>query len=146
MIITLQEIAVCIPGCLLALLLATPELAQTMISILVGTLPGILLKLLATVGLEPLSGMAQSHIQQPIQRLVRYDDEMLAPMTNRKPVELAEKVWREHDDASRYSLWLSSSSEICAYLAASDLADWIRPKKSCVSKVENLFRDFVELP
>ncbi|MFB9806916.1 hypothetical protein ACFFQF_17500 [Haladaptatus pallidirubidus] len=56
--VTLHGIAVCIPGCLLALLLATPELAQTMISILVGTLPGILLKLLATVGLEPLAGIA----------------------------------------------------------------------------------------
>jgi hypothetical protein len=41
----------------------------------------------------------------PIQRLARYDDEILASVTNRKPDELAGKVWRERDEAGRYSLW-----------------------------------------
>ena len=70
----------------------------------------------------------------PIQRLARYDDEMLASVTNRKPDELAAKVWRERDDASRYSLWSTGSGEIRAYLDASDLAEWIRLKESGVSK------------
>ncbi|MFB9808647.1 hypothetical protein ACFFQF_27435 [Haladaptatus pallidirubidus] len=70
----------------------------------------------------------------PIQRLARYDDEMLASVTNRKPDELAAKVWRERDDASRYSLWSTGSGEIHAYLDASDLAEWIRLKECGVSK------------
>ena len=59
---------------------------------------------------------------------------MLASVTNRKPDELAAKVWRERDDASRYSLWSTGSGEIRAYLDASDLAEWIRLKESSVSK------------
>ena len=70
----------------------------------------------------------------PLQRLARYDDEMLASVTNRKPDELAGKAWREHDDASRYSLWSTGSGEIRTYLDASDLAQWIRLKESGVSK------------
>jgi uncharacterized coiled-coil protein SlyX len=70
----------------------------------------------------------------PLQRLARYDDEMLASVTNRKPDELAGKAWREHDDASRYSLWSKGSGEIRTYLDASDLAEWIRLKESGVSK------------
>jgi uncharacterized coiled-coil protein SlyX len=70
----------------------------------------------------------------PIQRLSRYDDEMLVSVTNRKPDELAAKVWRERDDASRYSLWSTGSGEIRAYLDASDLAEWIRLKECGVSK------------
>ena len=70
----------------------------------------------------------------PIQRLARYDDEMLASVTNRKPDELAAKVWRERDDASRYSFWSTGSGEIRAYLDASDLAEWIRLKECGVSK------------
>ena len=70
----------------------------------------------------------------PIQRLSRYDDEMLASVTNRKPDELASKAWRERDEAGRYSLWSKGSGEIRAYLDASELADWIRLKESGVSK------------
>ncbi|MFH5801645.1 hypothetical protein [Haladaptatus sp. CMAA 1911] len=70
----------------------------------------------------------------PIQRFARYDDDMLASVTNRKPDELAGKAWRERDDASRYSLWSKGSGEIRAYLDASDLAQWIRLKESGVSK------------
>ncbi|WP_458208945.1 hypothetical protein [Haladaptatus sp. NG-SE-30] len=70
----------------------------------------------------------------PLQRLARYDDEMLASVTNRKPDELASKAWRERDDAGRYSLWSTGSGEIRTYLDASDLAEWIRLKESGVSK------------
>ncbi|WP_231189349.1 hypothetical protein [Haladaptatus sp. DYF46] len=70
----------------------------------------------------------------PIQRFARYDDEMLASVTNRKPDELASKAWRERDDAGRYSLWSKGSGEIRAYLDASELADWIRLKEAGVSK------------
>ncbi|SIR87191.1 hypothetical protein SAMN05421858_4219 [Haladaptatus litoreus] len=70
----------------------------------------------------------------PLQRLARYDDEMLASVTNRKPDELAAKVWRERDDSGRYSLWSKGSGEIRAYLDASDLAEWFRLKESGVSK------------
>ena len=70
----------------------------------------------------------------PIQRLARYDDEMLASVTNRKPDELAGKAWRERAEAGRYSLWSKGSGEIRAYLNASDLAEWIRLKESGVSK------------
>ncbi|WP_227379067.1 hypothetical protein [Haladaptatus halobius] len=70
----------------------------------------------------------------PIQRLARYDDEMLASVTNRKPDELAGKVWRERDEAGRYSLWSTGSGDIRVYVDASDLAEWIRLKKSGVSK------------
>ncbi|WP_423746680.1 hypothetical protein V5735_19375 [Haladaptatus sp. SPP-AMP-3] len=70
----------------------------------------------------------------PLQRLARYDDEILASVTNRKPDELAGKVWRECDEAGRYSLWSKGSGEIRAYLDASDLAEWIRLKESGVSK------------
>ncbi|ODR81268.1 hypothetical protein BG842_05405 [Haladaptatus sp. W1] len=70
----------------------------------------------------------------PIQRLARYDDEMLASVTNRNPEELAGKVWRERDDASRYSLWSKGSGKIRTDLDASDLAEWIRLKESGVSK------------
>ncbi|WP_231187802.1 hypothetical protein [Haladaptatus sp. DYF46] len=70
----------------------------------------------------------------PIQRFARYDDDMLASVTNRKPDELAGKAWREHDDTGRYSLWSKGSGEIRAYLDASELADWIRLKESGVSK------------
>jgi hypothetical protein len=66
--------------------------------------------------------------------LARYDDEMLASVTNRKPDELAGKVWRERDGAGRYSLWSTGSGEIRSYLDASDLAEWIRLKESGVSK------------
>lgn len=59
---------------------------------------------------------------------------MLVSMTNRKPDELAAKVWRERDNAGRYSLWSTGSGEIRAYLDASDLAEWIRVKESGVSK------------
>ncbi|WP_076432402.1 hypothetical protein [Haladaptatus litoreus] len=59
---------------------------------------------------------------------------MLASVTNRKPDELAGKVWRERDEAGRYSLWSKDSGEIRAYLDASDLAEWIRLKESGVSK------------
>ena len=45
----------------------------------------------------------------PLQRLARYDDEMLASVTNRKPDELASKAWRERDEAGRYSLWSTGS-------------------------------------
>ncbi|WP_227357588.1 hypothetical protein [Haladaptatus salinisoli] len=70
----------------------------------------------------------------PIQRLARYDDEMLASVTNRKPDELAGKAWRERDDADRYSLWSKGSSEIRVYVDASDLAEWIRLNESGISK------------
>jgi hypothetical protein len=70
----------------------------------------------------------------PLQRLARYDDEMLASVTNRKPDELAGKAWRERDEADRYSLWSKGSGKIRAYLDVSDLADWIRLKESGVSK------------
>jgi hypothetical protein len=40
----------------------------------------------------------------PIQRLARYDDEMLASVTNRKPDELAGKAWRGRNEDGRFSL------------------------------------------
>lgn len=43
-------------------------------------------------------------------------------------------MWRERGDAGRYSLWSKGSGEIRSYLDASDLAEWIRLKESCVSK------------
>lgn len=49
---------VCIPGSLLALLVATPDLAQTVISVLIGALPGFLLKLLVSAGVKPLAGVS----------------------------------------------------------------------------------------
>ena len=61
----------------------------------------------------------------PIQLFARYDDEMLASVTNRKSDELAGKAWRERDEAGRYSLWAKGSGEISSYLDASDLAEWI---------------------
>ncbi len=70
----------------------------------------------------------------PIQRLARYDDEMLAGVTNRKPDELAAKAWRERDDPGRYNLWTSGSSGWRVYLKSSDLADWIRANEEGVSK------------
>jgi len=70
----------------------------------------------------------------PIQRLSRYDDEMLAGVTNRKPDELAAKAWRERDDAGRYGLWTKGSGEWRVYLKSSDLADWIRTNEEGVSK------------
>ncbi len=70
----------------------------------------------------------------PIQRLARYDDEMLASVTNRKPDELAAKAWRERDDPGRYQLWTSGSSGWRVYLKSSDLADWIRANEEGVSK------------
>ncbi|MFC4451207.1 hypothetical protein [Halorussus aquaticus] len=70
----------------------------------------------------------------PIQRLARYDDEMLANVTNRKPDELAAKAWRERDDPGRYQLWTSGSSGWRVYLKSSDLADWIRAHEEGVSK------------
>ncbi|WP_135855260.1 hypothetical protein [Halorussus salinus] len=70
----------------------------------------------------------------PIQRLARYDDEMLASVTNRKPDELAAKAWRERDDPGRYNLWTSGSSGWRVYLKSSDLADWIRANEEGVSK------------
>ncbi|WP_227379736.1 hypothetical protein [Haladaptatus halobius] len=75
----------------------------------------------------------QSHLSEE-SRLARYDDEMLASVTNRKPDELAGKAWRERDEAGRYSLWSKGSGEIRAYLDASELAEWIRLKESGVSK------------
>ncbi|WP_458190988.1 hypothetical protein [Haladaptatus sp. NG-WS-4] len=59
---------------------------------------------------------------------------MLASVTNRKPDELAAKVWHERDEAGRYSLWSNGSGEISAYLDTSELAQWIRLKESGVSK------------
>ncbi|MCO8245321.1 hypothetical protein [Haladaptatus sp. AB643] len=41
----------------------------------------------------------------PIQLFSRYDNEMLASITNRKPGELAGKAWRERYEADRYSVW-----------------------------------------
>jgi len=70
----------------------------------------------------------------PIQRLARYDDEMLASVTNRKPDQLAAKAWRERDDPGRYQLWTSGSSGWRVYLKSSDLADWIRANEEGVSK------------
>ncbi|RBI59786.1 hypothetical protein DMJ13_22015 [halophilic archaeon] len=70
----------------------------------------------------------------PIQRLARYDDEMLASVSNRKPDKLAGKAWRERDDTGRHELWSSGSGEIRAFLDASDLAEWIRVKEVGVSK------------
>ncbi|MFC4451391.1 hypothetical protein [Halorussus aquaticus] len=70
----------------------------------------------------------------PIQRLARYDDEMLASVTNRKPDELAAKAWRERDNPGRYQLWTSGSSRWRVYLKSSDLADWIRAHEEGVSK------------
>ncbi|MFC4451110.1 hypothetical protein [Halorussus aquaticus] len=70
----------------------------------------------------------------PIQRLARYDTEMLASVTNRKPDELAAKAWRERDNPGRYQLWTSGSSGWRVYLKSSDLADWIRAHEEGVSK------------
>ncbi|WP_135855308.1 DNA adenine methylase [Halorussus salinus] len=70
----------------------------------------------------------------PLQRLARYDDEMLASVTNRKPDELTAKAWRERDDPGRYQLWTSGSSGWLVYLKSSDLADWIRANEEGVSK------------
>ncbi|WP_128479005.1 FtsB family cell division protein [Halorussus pelagicus] len=70
----------------------------------------------------------------PLQRLARYDDEMLASVTNRKPDELAAKAWRERDNPGRYQLWTSGSSGWRVYLKSSDLTDWIMRHESGVSK------------
>ncbi|NEU59198.1 hypothetical protein [Halorussus sp. MSC15.2] len=70
----------------------------------------------------------------PIQRLARYDDEMLASVTNRKPDELAAKAWRERDNPGRYQLWTTGSSGWRVYLKSSDLADWIMRHEEGVSK------------
>jgi hypothetical protein len=75
----------------------------------------------------------QSYLSEE-SRLSRYDDEMLASVTNRKPDELAGKAWREHDESGRYSLWSKRSGEIRAYLDASDIVEWIRLKESGMSK------------
>jgi len=70
----------------------------------------------------------------PIQRLARYDDDMLASVTNRKPDELAAKAWRKRDDAGRHALWSKGSNSVRCYLNASELAQWIRVKEDGVSK------------
>ncbi|WP_135855246.1 hypothetical protein [Halorussus salinus] len=70
----------------------------------------------------------------PLQRLARYDDEMLASVTNRKPDELAAKAWRKRDDPGRYQLWTSGSSGWRVYCKSSDLADWIMRHEEGVSK------------
>ncbi|RDZ49815.1 hypothetical protein C5C07_20070 [Haloferax sp. Atlit-4N] len=70
----------------------------------------------------------------PLQRLARFDDEMLASMTNRKPDELAAKAWRHRDDPGRYNLWSKGSGNLRVYLSAPDLADWIRQHEPGVSK------------
>jgi vacuolar-type H+-ATPase subunit I/STV1 len=70
----------------------------------------------------------------PLQRLSRYDDDMLASVTNRKPDELAAKAWRERDDAGRYGLWSKGSGEWRVYLKSSDLTEWIRANEDGVSK------------
>lgn len=70
----------------------------------------------------------------PIQRLSRYDDEMLANVTNRKPDELAAKAWRERDEAGRYDLWTNGGNGWRVYLKSSDLAQWIRAREDGVSR------------
>lgn len=70
----------------------------------------------------------------PIQRLARYDDDMLASVTNRKPDELAAKAWRERDETGRYALWTKGSGDWDRYIKSSDLADWIRAREDGVSK------------
>jgi hypothetical protein len=70
----------------------------------------------------------------PIQRFARYDDEMLASLTNRKPDELAAKAWRERDEAGRWSLWSKGSGPVRVYLDSSDLAEWIRTHEPGVDR------------
>jgi hypothetical protein len=70
----------------------------------------------------------------PLQRLARYDDELLASVTNRKPDELAAKAWRERDDARRYGLWSKGSKDVRVYLTSSDLTDWILSREQGVNK------------
>jgi outer membrane murein-binding lipoprotein Lpp len=70
----------------------------------------------------------------PIQRFARYDDEMLASITNRKPDELAAKAWRERENAGRYELWSKGSGPVRVYLDSSALAQWIRAREQGVTK------------
>jgi|GEM_PF-469470 len=70
----------------------------------------------------------------PLQRLARFDDEMLASTTNRKPDELAAKAWRERDNPGRYKLWSNGGANVRTYMTAPDLADWIRQEEAGVSK------------
>ena len=70
----------------------------------------------------------------PLQRLARYDDEMLAKVTNSEPTELAARAWRERDDAGRYALWSKGGAGVRVYVSTSDLAEWIRSRKAGVSK------------
>ncbi|SEL87032.1 hypothetical protein [Haloferax larsenii] len=70
----------------------------------------------------------------PLQRLARFDDEMLASTTNRKPDELAAKAWRQRDDPGRYKLWSKGGADVRVYMTAPDLADWIRQEEAGVSK------------
>lgn len=70
----------------------------------------------------------------PLQRLARYDDEMLANVTNRKPDELAAQAWRKRDDARKYGLWSKGSKDVRVYLTSSDLTDWIMTREKGVNK------------
>ena len=70
----------------------------------------------------------------PIQRLARYDDEMLASTTKTQQDRLAAEAWREIDDAGRYGLWSKGCADVDIYLKSSDLADWIRQNRTGINK------------
>jgi len=70
----------------------------------------------------------------PLQRLARYDDDMLNSIANSQNDRLAAKAWRQRDEAGRYSLWSKGGTDVRVYLSSSDLTDWIMQKRSGISK------------
>lgn len=70
----------------------------------------------------------------PIQRLARYDDEMLATVTKCQEDELAAKSWRKRQEYGRYDLWSKGSGDVRVYLNSSDLAEEIRNQRAGISK------------
>lgn len=70
----------------------------------------------------------------PLQRLARYDDEMLASVTKCQEGELAAKAWRKHTEHGRYDLWSKGSGDVFVYPNSSDLAEEIRSQRAGISK------------
>jgi len=70
----------------------------------------------------------------PIQRLARYDDDMLNSIANSQNDRLAAKAWRQRDDPGRYSLWSKGGADVRVYLSSSDLTDWIMQKRPGIGK------------
>lgn len=86
-------------------------------------------------GLQRGGGVAHSTADLlPLQRLARYDDEMLASVAKTRPDELAAKAWRQRDETGRYGLWSKGSGDVRVYLRSSALAEWIRSTEAGISK------------